>query len=104
MIKYLIYYKIYLYIIKIFYLENFKRQKQFDAEKTNDYRQETFSNLNQMLNNLKKWNVSEEKIEHIVDYVWKLAEIESKYWKMKDDIKKDFNLDLDKSIEVKKMI
>lgn len=70
-------------------MENFERQNQLETTKNNDYRQETFSNLNQMLNSLKKWNVSNEKLEHIIDYVWKLAEIETKYWKMKDEIRKD---------------
>ena len=51
--------------------------------------EQTEKNLGSMLEAMKKWNVSKEKMEHIINYVLKLAEIESKYTDQKEDIKKE---------------
>lgn len=43
------------------------------------FKEETLWNLSQIYEELEKWNVSEDKMEHIIDYVLKISQIESKY-------------------------
>ncbi len=78
-------------------MENNETQN-LEIKKISDYRTETFSNLNQILTFLEKWNVSSEILEYIVNYVWNLANIESKYWKMTDEIKKDVKFFIQSSL------
>ncbi len=67
-------------------------EKQRQRESQNSLKNnnsQTYENLNQMLEELKKWNVSEEKMEHMVSYVIKLAWIEAKYLTQKEELKKE---------------
>lgn len=60
--------------------------------------EQTEKNLGSMLEAMKKWNVSKEKMEHIINYVLKLAEIESKYTDQKEDIKKEVRFFIESSL------
>lgn len=75
------------------------KQKQ-NIEKVSwksDLNKQTSQNLDSMLESIKNWNVSKEKMDHIVNYVLKLAEIESKYSNQKENIKKDVRFFIESS-------
>lgn len=74
-------------------LENFENNVQNWEQKN------TQENLNSMLSEMKKWNVSKEKIEHIVNYVLNLAKIESKYSEQKEQIKNDVKSFIENSVK-----
>lgn len=59
----------------------------------------TQKNLNSIILEIKKWSISKEKIEYIVNYILNLAQIESKYNEQKDKIKNDVRNFIENSIK-----
>lgn len=77
-----------------------EKQVENSEKKVQNLEQETIEkNLNSMLFEIKKWIVSKEKIEHIVNYVLNLAQIESKYNEQKEQIKKDVQFFIENSVK-----
>lgn len=58
-------------------LEN--KQEENNSRNWLDYQKQNIDNLSLVYEEIKKWNISEEKMQFFVDYVWNLALIESNY-------------------------
>ncbi len=80
--------------------DNFKSNFEIQSQNIESKKptEQTEKNLGSMLEAMKKWNVSKEKMEHIINYVLKLAEIESKYTDQKEDIKKEVRFFIESSL------
>ncbi len=66
-----------------------EKQKQNEIVTEQSAQEQTQTNLNSMLQELKKWDISDDKKEHIIHYVLELAQIESKYQSQKEELKKE---------------
>jgi len=66
-------------------LEN--KENNLDNPNISNYQKQNIDNLNLMLKDIKEWDISNEKLQHIVDYIFDLSEIESIYDTEKNEIK-----------------
>ncbi|MDD3302699.1 MAG: hypothetical protein PHN31_04010 [Candidatus Gracilibacteria bacterium] len=66
-------------------LEN--KENNLDNPNRSNYQKQNIDNLNMMLKDIKEGNISNEKLQHIVDYIFDLSEIESIYDTEKNEIK-----------------
>lgn len=66
-----------------------KQKENPDSLRQSTPSEQTRTSLNVMLQDLKKWTPSKEKSDYMVDYILKLAQIESKYQSQKESIKKE---------------
>lgn len=76
-----------------------KQQENTEIKFQKPEQEITKQNLNSILIEMKKWDLSKEKIEHIVNYVLKLAQIESKYNEQKEQLKIDVRFFIENSIK-----
>jgi len=66
-----------------------EKQKQNEIVTEQSAQEQTQTNLNSILQELKKWDISDDKKEHIFNYVLQLSEIESKYQTQRENVKKE---------------
>ncbi len=80
-----------------YFMAEIQKQNEWLKEQKSP-KEQTQTNLNYMLSELKKWTPTKEKRDHMVNYVIKLAEIESKYEWEKENIKKDVRFFIESSL------